>query len=288
MTKTSRINSGLRSHGVKRAEPEGLGCFTYVSRALQNNLAKIYNARNNIYVDYFKLKLRTCAQSMALGARTKFQLESLIRRTILVIYKFRENILESSRNVSEPPPGASHQRHQICLPIYGDVVLIRNGAFSYCGIQKQADGILKCISRMKLIDLLHFHPHIRGFVSKDPVAWCRTDNKAGLISLTAQFLQTMTFKALTYSTIVYSTLTKVMARCRQGTTGPRRILPAYLLEQCNWFSYDKDIFPRACKHLSQWGHCLPRSVRMAHPLVLFRLFGTARFTHNLQGYLTYI
>ena len=32
------------------------GCFTNVSRALQNNLAKIYNARNNIYAENFKLK----------------------------------------------------------------------------------------------------------------------------------------------------------------------------------------------------------------------------------------
>ena len=81
------------------------GCFTNVLRALQNNLAKIYNARNNTYAENFKLKLCTCAQSMALGTRTKFQLEILIiRSTILVIYKFRENILESSRNVSETPP----------------------------------------------------------------------------------------------------------------------------------------------------------------------------------------
>ena len=35
------------------------GCFTNVSRALQNNLAKIYNARNNIYAENFKLKLCT-------------------------------------------------------------------------------------------------------------------------------------------------------------------------------------------------------------------------------------
>ena len=71
------------------------GCFTNISRALQNNLAKIYKARNNIYAENFKLKLCICAQSMALGTHTKFQLEILIRSTILVIYKFRENILES-------------------------------------------------------------------------------------------------------------------------------------------------------------------------------------------------
>ena len=77
------------------------GCFTNVSRALQNNLAKIHNARNHIYGKNFKLKLCMCAQSMALGTHTKFQLEILIRSTISAIHKFRENILESSRNVSE-------------------------------------------------------------------------------------------------------------------------------------------------------------------------------------------
>ena len=56
------------------------GCFTNVSRALQNNLAKIYIARNNVYAENFKLQLCTCAQSMALGTRTKFQLEILIKK----------------------------------------------------------------------------------------------------------------------------------------------------------------------------------------------------------------
>ena len=63
------------------------GCFTNVSRALQNNLAKIYSARNHIYGEKFKPKLCTCAQSMALGTRTKFRLEILIRSTISVMQK---------------------------------------------------------------------------------------------------------------------------------------------------------------------------------------------------------
>ena len=45
-----------------------------------------------------------CAQSKGLGTHTKFQLEILIRITISAIHKFRENILESSRNVSEITP----------------------------------------------------------------------------------------------------------------------------------------------------------------------------------------
>ena len=44
------------------------------------------------------------AQSMALGTRTIFQLEIHIRSKISAIHKFRENIWESSRNVSETPP----------------------------------------------------------------------------------------------------------------------------------------------------------------------------------------
>ena len=76
------------------------GCFTNISRALQNNLVKIHNTRNHIYGDNFKLKLCTCAQSMALGTRAKFQLEILITSTISATHKFRENILESSRNDS--------------------------------------------------------------------------------------------------------------------------------------------------------------------------------------------
>ena len=83
--------------------PRGLlgGCFTNVSQALQNNLAKIHNTRNLFYGENFKLKLYTCVQSKALGTGTKFQLEILIRNTISAIHRFRENILESLRNVSE-------------------------------------------------------------------------------------------------------------------------------------------------------------------------------------------
>ena len=68
--------------------------FTNVSRALQNNLAKIYNARNHIYGDNFKLKLCMCAH---VGTCTKFRLEILIRSTISAIHKFWENILVSAR-----------------------------------------------------------------------------------------------------------------------------------------------------------------------------------------------
>ena len=80
------------------------GCFTNVLLALQNNLAKIYKTRNDIYGENFKLKLCACAQSMALGTRTKFQLEILIRSTISAIHKFRDNILESWPKVSETAP----------------------------------------------------------------------------------------------------------------------------------------------------------------------------------------
>ena len=84
------------------------GCFTNASRALQRNLAKIYNARNHIYSENFKLKICTCAQSKALGTHTKFQLEILIRSAIFAIHKFRENMLESSRNVSETTPWSTN------------------------------------------------------------------------------------------------------------------------------------------------------------------------------------
>ena len=39
------------------------GCFTNVSLALQNDLTKIYNAKNNIYAENFKLELCTCVHT---------------------------------------------------------------------------------------------------------------------------------------------------------------------------------------------------------------------------------
>ena len=57
-----------------------------------------------MYGENFKLKLRTCAQSMALGKRTEFQLEIVIRSAISAIHKLRETILESLWNISETSP----------------------------------------------------------------------------------------------------------------------------------------------------------------------------------------
>ena len=80
------------------------GHCTNVSRALQNILSKFVYCRNSACDHNFKLKLCTCAQSHALGTRTKFQLEILIINVISGVVYFREIILESSRNVSETTP----------------------------------------------------------------------------------------------------------------------------------------------------------------------------------------
>ena len=82
------------------------GVVSLKFRQLTKIISRKYTiAEITIYADNFKLKLCMCAQNMASGTRTKFQFEILIKSTILVIYKIRENILESSRNVSETPPG---------------------------------------------------------------------------------------------------------------------------------------------------------------------------------------
>ena len=80
------------------------GSFTNASRVLQINLTKICNARRHIYGENVTLKLCTFAQSMALHTHLKFQLEIIIRSTISVLHNFRENMLESSWNVSETIP----------------------------------------------------------------------------------------------------------------------------------------------------------------------------------------
>ena len=93
--------------------------FTNVSRALQNNLAKIHNVGNPIFGENFKLKLCTCAQSQTLGTRTKFQLKVLIRSTIFAKHKFQGRIFESSRNVSETTPrNPFHWVYSITIKIW--------------------------------------------------------------------------------------------------------------------------------------------------------------------------
>ena len=77
------------------------GCFTNISQAPQNNLSKFVYDRNGTSYGNFKLKLCTCAQSHALGSRTKFQLEIVDIIVFPGIVYFRKIIFESSRNVSE-------------------------------------------------------------------------------------------------------------------------------------------------------------------------------------------
>ena len=85
-------------------------CFIIGSQALQNNLAKIYNARNHIFDENVKLKFCTCTQSMVWGKHTKFQLEIIIWSTISAIHTFRENIFGSTRVVSETTPGTHFRK----------------------------------------------------------------------------------------------------------------------------------------------------------------------------------
>ena len=80
------------------------GCFTNVSRALQNIISKFPYSRHRTSYENFKLKLCTCAQSHALGTRRKLQLEVLTINEISGIIYFREIILENSRNVTETNP----------------------------------------------------------------------------------------------------------------------------------------------------------------------------------------
>ena len=75
-----------------------LGVVSLTFRNPSKIISKLYNARNHIYGENFKLKLCMCAQSF--GHTYKI----LLRSMISPILKFQENILESSWNVSETPP----------------------------------------------------------------------------------------------------------------------------------------------------------------------------------------
>ena len=89
------------------------GCFTLTFHELFKRISQKYTMPEITFIVRisswnFVPRLCTCAQSMALGTRTKFQLEILIRSTISAKQKFREIILESLRNVSETTPWTSN------------------------------------------------------------------------------------------------------------------------------------------------------------------------------------
>ena len=104
-------------------------CFTNVSRHLQNNLARICNARNHIDGENFNLKLCTSAKSM--GTLSQFQFGMLTIYVISAIHTFWENSLESSRNASETP--------QVLWRHLGQQVVLRHvllpNNFSSCNLE---------------------------------------------------------------------------------------------------------------------------------------------------------
>ena len=85
----------------------GLGpgvCFTNVLRAPPKIMSrKIYNARNHIYDENFKLKLCTCAQSM--GTCANFQLEILIKKVrVLRDINFKRIFWMARKMLVKQPP----------------------------------------------------------------------------------------------------------------------------------------------------------------------------------------
>ena len=81
-----------RMNGTVPCMPIPGGCFTNVSRALQKILSKFVYCTNSTCDENFKLKLCTCAHSLALGTRTNFQIEILTKNVISGVVFFRENI----------------------------------------------------------------------------------------------------------------------------------------------------------------------------------------------------
>ena len=79
--------------------------FTNVLRALQNNLAKIYNARNHIYGENFKLKFVHANKASLWAPIQSFSVKFSWGVWFLQYTNFEVIFLKNSRNVSETPPG---------------------------------------------------------------------------------------------------------------------------------------------------------------------------------------
>ena len=95
------------------------GCCTNVSRALQGILSKFMYFTNCTSCEKFMLKFCTCAQSHALGTRTKFQLEILIINGISGIVYFRKIICRARETFVKPPPERNSQRSHPATPSWG-------------------------------------------------------------------------------------------------------------------------------------------------------------------------
>ena len=113
------------------------GCFTNVSQAPQNILVKIHNTRNHIHGENFNLKIYMCAQSKALGTRSKFPLEILITSTICAIHKFRKNFWRARETLVKQPPGSMAPPMAARGPTYWMVVSPISGRLFVVVIQPE-------------------------------------------------------------------------------------------------------------------------------------------------------
>ena len=95
------------------------GCFTNVSRAPQNILAKIHNTRNHIYCENFNLKICTCAHVQSFSLKFSSQV-------LFVQYTNFERIVWRARErLVKQPPGLRRYRERFCATVR-DCMLIIN------------------------------------------------------------------------------------------------------------------------------------------------------------------
>ena len=89
--------------------PRRGGCFTNVSRAVQNNLPRLYNARKHIYGENFKPKLCTCTQSHPLGTHDvqSFTLKFSCNKQIF------ESIFWRAHKMLMTPPPPVYSAHTV-------------------------------------------------------------------------------------------------------------------------------------------------------------------------------
>ena len=155
------------------------GLFHLRLWALQNNLAKIYNARNHICGENFKLKLCMCTQSMALGTHIKFQLGILMTSMNSAIHNFEIIFWRACETLMKQPPVPADVLVMIGARTSAGAVMTKFGScictyihiYIYWHLQSQVH-VYKCLRSW----LRRLISKIRMILLMDAKTWMTSNN----------------------------------------------------------------------------------------------------------------
>ena len=172
------------------------GCFTNISRALQNkNNENTQCQKSHLWWEFQAETLYVCPK-LGFGHTYKVHLEILIRNMISAIHKFQGNVLESLRNVSETITWSSVCVCLICMSVCvcrGWRICIRHVMLKKATLQYFCNYLLYLYSRRD-----QFIAWAEALADNQTPSWLGLPNNAERVLLTTHGKGLLAINSLTH------------------------------------------------------------------------------------------